>query len=142
MTNTKTAMSDAANLLFGQKKNTQKTPEKKVEKNPEKTSVKPAGGEADPHKEEIEQIRQAVKSTPLGSASKAGRPVKGAKTNLWPKERTMYTSNAFDINQYEKLREISRRDNVPIKEVIYQMIEIGLEAYDKGKFTFDYYWKP
>ena len=82
-----------------------------------------------------------VPRTPLGMASLGGRPKAGSPSTSWSKNRTLYTSNAFDKDQYNEVRRIAFEQNVPVKEVLYQFIKIGLEQFKDGKFDFDYYKK-
>lgn len=76
--------------------------------------------------------------TPLGANSSGGL-LRTVKEAAWAKERTLYTSSAFDREQYEELRKLSFKENVPLKEILYQFIKIGLEAYKNGKFDFQYF---
>lgn len=76
--------------------------------------------------------------TPLGPSSYRGRPA-GGRGKEWSAERSYYTSNAYDKQQYEELRTLAYKENVPIKEIIYQFLRIGLEAFKNGEFNFDYY---
>lgn len=86
-----------------------------------------------------EQERRAyARKTPLGAASLGGRPVvKDGK----PRERrkTIYTSSTYDSDQYYELRRIALEENVPLKEVLYQFIKVGLEAFKNGDVSFEEY---
>lgn len=103
-----------------------------------------------PHKQDTVTIPTSRKSskvqspprTRLGMVSAGGRPRKdSAHDHSWPASRTTYTSNAYDVAQYATVRNIAQKENVPIKEVLYQFIQMGLDAYMDGNFNFDYY-KP
>ena len=83
---------------------------------------------------------QSPPRTRLGMSSAGGRPRKDSEKNhSWPSSRTTYTSNAYDVAQYATIRNIALKENVPIKEVLYQFLQIGLDAYTAGEFNFDYY---
>lgn len=77
--------------------------------------------------------------TPLSISSYRGRPPKNAEKKFWSASRSYYTSNAYDKDQYEEIRSIAYKEGVPIKEILYQFIQIGLEAFKKGDFNFNYY---
>lgn len=78
--------------------------------------------------------------TKLGMSSAGGRPRRdNPHDHSWPASRTTYTSNAYDVAQYALIRNIAKKENVPIKEVLYQFLQIGLERYQAGAFDFDYY---
>jgi hypothetical protein len=86
------------------------------------------------------RVVQPPPRTKLGMSSAGGRPRRdNPHDHSWPASRTTYTSNAYDVAQYALIRNIAKKENVPIKEVLYQFLQIGLERYQAGAFDFDYY---
>lgn len=71
---------------------------------------------------------------PAPSSSKNVRHVKDASRG-----EDISTSIRFNLEQYNEIRRISYDENIPIREVMYQMLQSGLEAYKKGKINFDYF---
>ena len=99
-----------------------------------KETTRPASQQQASRRQTESQNTASRGLVPAPSRSKNVRHVKDASRG-----EDISTSIRFNLEQYNEIRRISYDENIPIREVMYQMLQSGLEAYKKGKINFDYF---
>lgn len=59
---------------------------------------------------------------------KGGRPRRGQTTG-WEGRKTFNTSLALDVDQYDKVCELAKKEGVTIKVIMYELLNVGLLNY-------------
>lgn len=57
-----------------------------------------------------------------------GRPRRGQKTG-WEGRETFNTSLALDVNQYDEVCKLAKKEGVTIKVIMYELLKVGLLNY-------------
>lgn len=69
-----------------------------------------------------------VRERSLGKPYSGGRPRRGQATG-WEGHRTFNTSLALDVDQYDEVCDLAKKEGVTIKVIMYELLKIGLLNY-------------
>lgn len=76
------------------------------------------------------QTREEVQQRSLPSGVKKGRRSESDEP-VWDRRRNYITSVVFDKEQYIRVREYAFANRLPIKEVLFRLIEAGFGTIEK-----------